>query len=89
MARSDLEEGAFLFLEKPITIENVMYLWQHVRRKKTWKIKAKEQLREIVAYNTMCSDLWPKKNFQWKMLTLLKKGTKGDESSKKSRTRKA
>ncbi|KAL2479114.1 two-component response regulator ORR21-like [Forsythia ovata] len=36
-------------------MENVKYLWQHVWREKTWKIKEKEQLREMVAYNIMCN----------------------------------
>ncbi|CAA2994839.1 two-component response regulator ARR14-like [Olea europaea subsp. europaea] len=53
MARSALEQGASLFLQKPVKMEDVKYLWQHVWRKKTWKVKEKEQLREVIAFNRM------------------------------------
>ncbi|CAI9786760.1 unnamed protein product [Fraxinus pennsylvanica] len=53
MARNALEQGASLFLQKPVKMEDVKYLWQHVWRKKTWKVKEKEQLREVIAFNRM------------------------------------
>ncbi|CAA2968934.1 two-component response regulator ARR14-like [Olea europaea subsp. europaea] len=90
MARSALEEGAFLVLKKPITMENVMYLWQHVWREKTWKIKEKEQLQETVAYNTMsygfaAEEEIPMENVMSDVNDVVENG---DQSRKKARTRK-
>ncbi|CAI9754119.1 unnamed protein product [Fraxinus pennsylvanica] len=48
MARSALEQGAFLFLQKPVKMENVKYLWQHVWRKKIWRLK---EHGDVTAFN--------------------------------------
>ncbi|CAA3000395.1 two-component response regulator ARR14-like [Olea europaea subsp. europaea] len=53
VARSALEQGAFLFLPKPIKMEDVKYLWQHLWREKTRKIKEKEQIGEVPVFNRM------------------------------------
>ncbi|CAI9754108.1 unnamed protein product [Fraxinus pennsylvanica] len=89
MASSALEEGAFLFLKKPVKMENVMYLWQHVWREKTWKTKEKEQLREMVAYNTMCYGFATEEEIQMENVMSDDKDDveNGDKSSKKARIR--
>ncbi|KZV47290.1 hypothetical protein F511_07713 [Dorcoceras hygrometricum] len=46
-----LEEGAFLCVTKPITMDTVKYLWQHVLREKIWKLKAHRRYGRTAIYD--------------------------------------
>ncbi|KAI3444067.1 hypothetical protein Pfo_000732 [Paulownia fortunei] len=41
LVKCAIEDGAFLFMEKPTAVEELKYLWQHVLREKTRKNKGK------------------------------------------------
>ncbi|KAK4424852.1 hypothetical protein Salat_1678800 [Sesamum alatum] len=48
-----LEQGAYLCIKKPVTMQIVRYLWQHVLREKTGKIKEHQRLRQIADCNML------------------------------------
>ncbi|CAK9136993.1 unnamed protein product [Ilex paraguariensis] len=53
LARKALENGAFLFLDKPVSMEMLTYLWQHVLRERIRKKKMpeKDKLGEVTDDN--------------------------------------
>ncbi|KAL0456034.1 UNVERIFIED_CONTAM: Two-component response regulator ORR26 [Sesamum latifolium] len=52
-----LEQGALFCIKKPLTMQTVKYLWQHVLREKTGKIRKDERLREIADTNMVQNEL--------------------------------
>ncbi|KAL0313694.1 UNVERIFIED_CONTAM: Two-component response regulator ORR26 [Sesamum calycinum] len=48
-----LQQGALFCIKKPLTMQTVKYLWQHVLREKTAKIRKDERLREIADSNML------------------------------------
>ncbi|PIN15970.1 hypothetical protein CDL12_11387 [Handroanthus impetiginosus] len=51
LVKCAIEDGAFLFMEKPISVEELKYLWQHVLRGKTRKSKEKGRSGEASSEN--------------------------------------
>lgn len=51
-----IEDGAFLFLKKPIGMDVIRNLWQHVLREKTRKMKERENFEEVVKNNNIFRD---------------------------------
>lgn len=49
MAMRALENGAFLFIKKPATLEILRCLWQYVLKEKTRIVREKERFPEIAA----------------------------------------
>ncbi|XP_075475767.1 two-component response regulator ARR14-like [Primulina tabacum] len=49
MAMKALENGAFLFIKKPATLEILRCLWQYVLKEKTRMVREKERLPEAAA----------------------------------------
>ncbi|KAI3448809.1 hypothetical protein Pfo_005474 [Paulownia fortunei] len=48
-----LEQGAFLCIKKPVTMQIMGYLWQHVLREKVRRLKQKKPIREVIEHNTL------------------------------------
>lgn len=44
-----IEEGAIFCIRKPVTLEHIRYLWQHILRENIWKIKDNERIKGLMA----------------------------------------
>ncbi|KAK4406331.1 Two-component response regulator ORR26 [Sesamum angolense] len=53
LTKRALEGGAFLCIKKPLTMETVKYLWQHVLREKVSKLRENERFKEFVMHNKL------------------------------------
>ncbi|XP_022860297.1 two-component response regulator ARR14-like [Olea europaea var. sylvestris] len=51
LATGALEHGALLYIKKPVTLDILKYLWQHVEREKMSNYKEKERLMGITQAN--------------------------------------
>ncbi|KZV48531.1 hypothetical protein F511_16792 [Dorcoceras hygrometricum] len=49
LVKCAIEDGAFMFIQKPATMEVLKYLWQHVLRENTRKSKESARFREMVS----------------------------------------
>lgn len=54
-----IEDGAYVFLQKPVCMDVIKYLWQHVFREKMRKIKDKGNFNEVVHNNNAPKDDQP------------------------------